>query len=112
MPRAAASSTSLRIPLIAELISRGDGTFVYKPRISLIDGASWITPREAAKILGVQLQSVYELCHAESPFLVSRRPLLRKIVISLKSVESLRRLTVNPDFWQSKRLMDTRLAET
>ena len=86
---------------------------MFKPRLWLFDNDTWIEVKEAARILGVGLSEVYgNLCSPDAPYLVSRRPLSQKILISLKSVESFRRLTVNPDFWKNKRLMDTRLAET
>jgi len=91
----------MSLPLIADLQPRGDGTFILKPRvIELADEDTWISPKDAARILGLRPRAVYDLCTRDEPFLVTRHPLARKIMVSLKSVLAFRRATVSETFWQ------------
>jgi hypothetical protein len=93
---------AIQLPILADLQSRGDGTFILKPRIvELMDADTWIRPKDAARLLGIGRQGVYDLCAAEAPYLVARHPALRKILISLKSVQTLRRATISDTFWTS-----------
>jgi hypothetical protein len=64
----------------------------------------WITARQACEILGVKRGGVYRLVDATKPFLVSRRPLPKKILISLRSVQALNEATKDPQFWTSPEL--------
>jgi len=101
MPHPTKIPPPIQLPILADLQSRGDGTFILRPRLVDSDLDTWITPRDAAKLLGLGRQGVYDLCAAEAPYLVARHPALRKILISLKSVQALRRATVNDAFWTS-----------
>jgi hypothetical protein len=65
------------------------------------DCDTWITPGDAAKILGVAKRSIYDLVSEDAPYLVARHPAERKILISLKSCQALRRATVSESFWTS-----------
>lgn len=86
---------------MADLLPRGDGTFILKPRVVESDLDTWLSPKDASKIIGTGRQGVYDLCASESPYLVARHPAKRKLLISLKSCQALRRATVSEDFWTS-----------
>jgi len=64
----------------------------------------WVTPSQARKILGIAPSAIYRLVEPDRPFLVAKRPLPRKILISLRSVKAFSEATKNPDFWQSPSL--------
>lgn len=66
----------------------------------------WITPAQACKILGICDSAIYRLVDVDRPFLVVKRPLPRKILISLRSVRAFSEATKNPLFWQSKGLQE------
>lgn len=66
----------------------------------IADEDTWISPKDAARILGLGRQAVYDLCGPNEPFLVTRQPLPRKILVSLKSVHTFRWATVCESFWQ------------
>lgn len=61
----------------------------------------WITPAQARKILGIAPSAIYRLVDPTRPLLVVKRPLRRKILISLRSVTAFSEATKNPDFWES-----------
>jgi hypothetical protein len=84
---------------MADVTPRSDGTFVLKPHVPDSTCDTWIDVQDAAKLIGVGTEEIYNLVKPKEPYLVSRRPLERKIVISLKSVLEYRRVTVNPSFW-------------
>jgi hypothetical protein len=89
----------MRLPVLAELISRGDGTYILKPRVPDPELHTWITIRQAAELMSVQRQAVYGLLNRG--LLVYRRPLRRKILVSLESARALREATLDPDFWEN-----------
>ena len=99
-----ASGTKIRerpvqVPVLAELIGRGDGTFILRPKLPERDLDTWITIRQAAELLGhVAMKSVYRLL---GEYLVYRRPLPSRIVVSLKSVMALRQATQDVEFWHN-----------
>lgn len=94
------SPPAMSLPLIADLTPRGDGTFILKPRvIETADCDTWISPKDAARLLGIAKRTVYDLISSESPYLVARHPAERKIILSLRSVQALRRATVSESFW-------------
>ena len=90
---------TVQLPLLADLQSRGDGTFILRPRVVDADLDTWLSPKDAAKILGLAKRGVYELVSEAAPYLVARHPASRKIVISLKSVQALKAATVSETFW-------------
>lgn len=61
----------------------------------------WITAKQACGILGIKGATIYRLMDAEKPFLITRRPLPRKVLISLRSVEAFAEATKDPLFWES-----------
>jgi hypothetical protein len=90
------------LPMLAELVSRGDGTFILKPRVTDEDGETWLTPQQTGEVLGrLHTKSVYKLL---GEFLVFRRPLPHKILISLRSVLALKQATGDADFWDDREL--------
>jgi len=99
MPRLAKIPPAIQLPILADLLPRGDGTFILKPRVPSSDLDAWLRPKEVAKMLGVSLTEVYGLLDASEPFLVSRRPARFKILVSLKSVRLFRAATSDPAFW-------------
>src|SRR4051794_17229137 len=64
----------------------------------------WITPAQARKILGIAPSAIYRLIDPTRPFLVVKRPLPRKILVSLRSVRAFSEATKDPEFWESKPL--------
>ena len=102
----AASPSRIQVPVLAELISRGDGSFVMKPTLPESELDSWITVAEAARVIGnVRPRTVYGLL---GRYLVYRRPLRRKTVVSLRSTLAFKQATQDSEFWdqpeQRKRL--------
>ena len=92
------------LPLLADLISRGDGTFILRPRLPDSDLDTWITVKDAARILGdIDRRTIYLWL---GRFLVYIRPLPRKPKVSLKSVRLLKRAMQDPDFWENAELQD------
>jgi predicted DNA-binding transcriptional regulator AlpA len=71
----------------------------------------WITVAQAAKILGVARSAIYRLAEAEKSFLVVKRPLPRKILISLRSVTAFSEATRNVEFWSSPALQEALCAK-
>jgi len=90
------------IPLLADLIGRGDGTFILKPRLPDGDLDTWITVGEAAKILGNLDRRTIHYWLGE--YLVYYRPMPRKFKVSLKSVRALKQATQDTDFWDNRQL--------
>lgn len=66
----------------------------------------WITPKQACGILGVHRSAIYRLVDEAKPFLVSRRPLPKKVLISLRSVQAFAEATKDPMFWTSAKLQE------
>jgi hypothetical protein len=65
---------------------------------------TWITVREAAKIVGnVNPRRLYQFL---GKYLVYRRPLPRRVVVSLKSVLAFRQATQDADFWENEELQE------
>lgn len=92
------------VPVLAEVISMGDGSVVLKPKTARItaSGDTWLTPREAGKILGICSRLVYRYCDQMKPLLACRRPARAKLLVSMKTVNQLYQATLNPDFWTDK----------
>ena len=77
---------TLVLPILAELTARGDGTYVLKPQTVPSGIDTWISPKKAAKIIGIEGRSIYKLLDPSNPFLVCKRPLKAKCLVSLRSV--------------------------
>jgi hypothetical protein len=92
------------MPVLAELISRGDGSFILRPKVPERDLDTWITIRQAAEVIGnLKARSLYPLL---GEYLVFRRPLPTRIAVSLKSALALRRATCDPDFWENQEMKE------
>jgi hypothetical protein len=90
------------LPLLADLIGRGDGTFILKPRLPEGDLDTWITVGEAAKILrDIDRRTIH---YWLGEYLVYCRPMPRKSKVSLKSVLALKRATQDAEFWDNGEL--------
>ena len=90
------------LPLLADLIGRGDGTFILKPRLPDQDLDTWISVGEAARILGdIDRRTIH---HWLGEYLVYCRPMPRKPKVSLKSTLFLRQATLDADFWENDEL--------
>lgn len=90
------------VPVLAELISRGDGSFVLRPRVPAQDLDTWLTIQEAGEVIGsINAKSVYPLL---GEYLVYRKPLRRKILVSLKSALALKQATQDTEFWHNQAL--------
>lgn len=89
-------SACLRIPILADLVPRGDGTWVLRPVVP--DGSleTWLSIREAAKVLSVSPRSLYPYLGV---YLVYRKPLKAKVEVSLRSVRAFRQAANDPEFW-------------
>jgi hypothetical protein len=94
------------LPILAQFTAQPDGTFHMKPQMP--DGGMdvWITPAQACNILGIKGAAIYRLVDPAKPFLVWKRPLPRKILISLRSVTALSEATKNAEFWESEALQE------
>lgn len=99
----ASSRSKWVVPVLGELISRGDGTFVLKPRIPECDLDTWITIAQAAEVIGMKARSVYPLL---GEYLVFRRPLPSRILISLKSALAYKQATLDPEFWTQTKFQE------
>jgi hypothetical protein len=88
-----------RISVMAELVPIGDGSMALKTRASESDLDTWVTVQEAAELLNLAVTSIYSLLDSQWPFLVSRRPLPRKITISLASITAFKQATADTAFW-------------
>jgi hypothetical protein len=85
------------VPLLAELVGRGDGTYVLKPRAPSPELDSWISIQEAAAIIeNIHPRSLYRLL---GEYLAYRRLLPRKVQVSLRSVLAFKKATLDPEFW-------------
>ena len=95
---------AITLPILAQLTARGDGTYVIRPTVFESDTDTWITPVQTARILGLNKMAVYKLCDITAPFLATKRPLPRRILVSLKSVTLFREATKDLNFWESPEL--------
>ena len=100
------TQTPVTLPILAELTPRGDGTYVLKPRASPSDLDTWIPPKRAAQLIGIEPRSIYKLLDPAQPFLLCKRPLRGKCLVSLKSVWAYIQATNDPDFWDDQLQMD------
>ncbi|MDB6059480.1 MAG: hypothetical protein JWO95_3324 [Verrucomicrobiales bacterium] len=66
----------------------------------------WISAQQAGKILGIATSGIYRLIDPNRPFLVVKRPLPRKVLISLRSVTAFSEATKDAEFWESKVLQE------
>jgi hypothetical protein len=90
---------AIQLPILADLLARGDGTFILKPHLPASDLDTWIPVKAASKLIGVSVTEMYGLLDTSEPYLVSRRPARWKILVSLKSVRAFTAATANPAFW-------------
>ena len=98
------------LPVLAEIIGRGDGSFILRPQAPDEAGEVWISTRQAAQILGFEGEHAGRtvLRLADDGYLVQRRPSPRKVKISLKSVMAHKELTKDPEFWKTRSLRQWR----
>jgi excisionase family DNA binding protein len=97
------SPAPLRLPVLAELIARGDGTYVLKPRVPETELETWLTVPEAAQVIGhVGRKTIYRWL--EEGYLVYRRVLRSRLLVSLESARAMRHATLDPEFWYDPRL--------
>lgn len=97
-PSKPAPVAAVKMPVLGTFVSRGDGSFVLKPQLPDELGDTWLTMREAAKAIGnISPKSLYLLL---GEFLVYRRPLPRKTLVSLRSVLEYRQASHDPEFWE------------
>jgi hypothetical protein len=92
------------LPLLAELVSRGDGTFLLKPKVPDQELDTWITIRQAAEFLDIHRHN--NLYPFLGEYLVYRRPLPARIIVSLKSALAFKQATQDPDFWENPALKE------
>lgn len=86
---------------------KGKSASIPLPALAGCEGVDvWITPAQAGKILGVALNGIYKLVDQERPFLITKRPLPRKILISLRSVRAFSEATRDAEFWRSAALQE------
>jgi len=88
------------LPVLVDLIHRGDGTYILKPSpLNWHEAEHWITVKQAAKLLGnASTRSVSRLLGV---FLVYRRPLPSRVQVSLRSALALQRAIHDPEFWET-----------
>jgi hypothetical protein len=99
-------ATPVTLPILAQFTAQPDGTYKMKPTLPTDGVDVWITPAQACKILGVKGAGIYRLIDPAEPFLLFRRPLPRKILISLRSVRALSEATKDAEFWESRTLKE------
>lgn len=97
--KTATTTAAIIMPILAELVSRGDGTYLLKPQVVPSGLDTWISPSRASQIIGIEGRSIYKLVDPAEPFLVCKRPLKGKCLISLRSVMTFVQATSDPDFW-------------
>jgi hypothetical protein len=91
------SSNPITLPLLGQLISRGDGTYVLKPSVPEGDGEQWVDLRQAARIIGhISPKSLYRML---GEYLACRRPTPRRILVSLNSVLRYKQAIGDTEFW-------------
>ena len=99
------------VPVLADLIRRHDGTFVLQPHVTGSQVDMWVSPKRAAQLIGIRGHSIYRLLNPNNPFLVYKRPLKSRSLVSLRSVRAYIQATSDPDFWddsyQQKRLVES-----
>ena len=78
------TTTPITLPGLMDLLPRGDGTYVLKPRVDPIGAGAWVSVREAARLIGVHRQTVYRLLDAGQ--LDARRVSAHTTKISLASI--------------------------
>jgi hypothetical protein len=81
-----------------------NGTLIAKPKPDATPTDAWLTPKKAAEFLGIKTRTLYQLLDDSEPYLVSKRPLKRKIMVSRKSVLDYKRAVANPAFWRTPSL--------
>jgi hypothetical protein len=92
----------MHLPVLAELVGRGDGTFILKPKVPDQDLDTWLTVKQAAQILGsMNPKTLYPLL---GDYLVYRRPLPNRIAVSLKSLLAFKQATQDAEFWDNAEL--------
>jgi hypothetical protein len=96
------SQAGLVLPILAELTPCQDGTYILRPRVSDANIDSWIAPKRAAKLIGIRGRSIYRLVDPACPFLVCKRPLRGRCLISLRSIQNFVAATSVPDFWDDR----------
>lgn len=94
------AKASILLPVLAELISRGDGSYILRPQIpDFNDLDTWLPVAKAAKVLDdMSAKAVYPMLGV---FLVYRRPLKSKVLVSLASILELQKATKDPEFWDT-----------
>lgn len=100
-PKSKPAEPEIILPLIARIISRGDGTFILKPTLPDSTTETWLTVKEAAAVLGrsVARSQVYQFVGV---YLIYRKPTPGKIEVALSSALALRKATHDPEFWSSR----------
>ncbi len=83
------------------LLPQGDGSFVLRPGKPLVE----FSPLQFARAISVSRSTVYRLLD-EWKIISYRRPSPRKILIPAEAVESFRRKTEDPEFWQSVKALE------
>lgn len=85
--------------LFGELVPIGGGAFkvVHQKPFS-----SELTPRQAARFLGISRPGIYRLLE-ETKLLTHRRPSPGKILITLESLTRHREESKDPEFWERQR---------
>ena len=76
----------ITLPGMMDLLPRGDGSYVLKPRVDPLGAGAWVSVREAARIMGVHRQTVYRLLDAGA--LDARRVSAHTTKISVASLEA------------------------
>jgi excisionase family DNA binding protein len=78
------TTTPIQLPGMMDLLPRGDGSYVLKPRVDPQGAGAWVSVREAARVMGVHRQTVYRLLDAGQ--LEARRISAHTTMISLASI--------------------------
>jgi len=84
------------LPIMADFRRQADGSYTVRPVIPDGQGDTWVTVKEAGRLLDIRPQCVYPLL---GDFLVYKCPLKARRLVSLQSILKYNEAVRNPAFW-------------
>ena len=90
--------TRFILPILAEFRRQPDGSYNIRPILPDQSGDSWLRVKEAARLLDLPPKTVYPLL---GEFLVYKRPLKCRFLVSVRSILKYNEVTRDPKFWES-----------
>lgn len=94
-----------QVVCLAEVIPRGDGSFVLRPEPTALSGVTWISTTKARAILGnMPYTTFWQMLPVCGDVIVTRRKSPRRIDVSLQSLQEFqRRIQEDPEFWSKRK---------